>query len=131
MSSEGDECQVDLTVGDISDENFVNQFVGKAVNTFGRIDYAVNCAGVLGPALRTHETPTSVFDQINNVNYRGSWLVNKALFSHMKTQEPLEEHPLQKGSIVNIASQLGLVGRPAAGKPGSQVSNPKNPPLRC
>jgi hypothetical protein len=31
-------------------------------------------------------------------------------------QEPLEEHPKQRGSIVNIASQLGVVARPGAGE---------------
>jgi hypothetical protein len=34
----------------------------------------------------------------------------------MLKQEPMKEHPRQRGSIVNIASQLGIVARPGAGK---------------
>lgn len=100
----------------MSDEAFVKNWVGKIWSKFGRLDYVVNCAGVLGPSLKSHETPTSVFDHINNVNYKGTWLVNRAVLAQMKAQEPLAEHPLQRGSIVNIASQLGIVGRPAAGE---------------
>lgn len=107
--------------GDISDDNFVTKLVKEVVDEFGRIDYAVNCAGILGPALKSHETSVSLFDQINNVNYKGTWLVNRALFPRMKKQKALDEHPQQKGSIVNIASQLGIVGRPEAGKLDSRV----------
>jgi hypothetical protein len=35
---------------------------------------------------------------------------------NMLRQEPHEGHPKQRGSIVNIASQLGLVARPGAGE---------------
>lgn len=111
------QLKIDLTVGDISDEAFVKHFVEKVITTFGRIDYAVNCAGILGPSLKAHETPTALFDKINNVNYKGSWLVNRELLSLMRTQTPLEQHSLQRGAIVNIASQLGIVGRSEAGKP--------------
>jgi hypothetical protein len=34
----------------------------------------------------------------------------------MLKQEPMEEQPKQRGSIVNIASQLGIVARPGAGQ---------------
>ena len=34
----------------------------------------------------------------------------------MLKQEPLEEQSKERGSIVNIASQLGIVGRPGAGE---------------
>lgn len=86
------------------------------IERFGRLDYAVNCAGVLGDALRSSDTPTSLFDRINDVNYKGSWMVSRAALRHMVKQEVLPEHPGQRGSIVNIASQLGLVGRPEAGE---------------
>jgi NAD(P)-dependent dehydrogenase (short-subunit alcohol dehydrogenase family) len=66
-------------------------------------------------------TSTSLddFDKINNVNYRGCWLTSRAELKVMVEQEPLASHdskrPPQRGSIVNIASQLAIVGRPAAG----------------
>ncbi|KAK1980687.1 short-chain dehydrogenase [Colletotrichum cereale] len=100
--------------GDVSDEGFVNSFVQEAVEEFGRIDYSVSCAGILGESLRSHETSTAAFDLITNVNYKGSWLVSRAVLRYMLNQEPHEEHPGQRGAIVNIASQLGVVARPAA-----------------
>lgn len=103
------------TVGSVADETFVEDLVKSAIRRFGRVDYAVNCAGVLGDALRSSETPVSLFDRINDINYKGSWLVSKAVLGQMVKQEFLPEHPQQRGSVVNIASQLGLVGRPEAG----------------
>lgn len=102
--------------GDISDEDFVASFADEVAKTFSRLDYAVNCAGILGPSLRSHETSVDHFDRINRVNYRGSWLCSRAALRLMLKQEPLPEQPEQRGSIVNIASQLGVVARPGAGK---------------
>ncbi|KAF6809322.1 short-chain dehydrogenase reductase [Colletotrichum sojae] len=100
--------------GDISDEGFVNSLVAEVVKEFSRIDYLVSCAGILGESLRSHETSTAAFDLITNVNYKGSWLVSRAVLGQMLKQDPLEEHRGQRGSVVNIASQLGVVARPAA-----------------
>lgn len=108
--------------GNVAEERFVESLVLRAVQQFGRIDYVVNCAGILGDALRSSETPVSMFDRINDVNYKGSWLVSRAALGQMIKQEPLAEHPGQRGSIVNIASQLGLVGRPEAGELHSESS---------
>ncbi|PYH48758.1 SDR family NAD(P)-dependent oxidoreductase [Aspergillus saccharolyticus JOP 1030-1] len=107
-----------VQAGDISDESFVDSFIGAVVSEFGRLDYAVNCAGVLGDALRSTETSTEVFDRINNINYRGSWLCSRAELKQMIKQDPLPSHgparEPQRGAIVNIASQLGIVGQPGA-----------------
>jgi NAD(P)-dependent dehydrogenase (short-subunit alcohol dehydrogenase family) len=102
--------------GDISDEDFVSSLTSEVAKTFSRLDYAVNCAGILGASLRSHETSVDDFDRINRVNYRGSWLCSRAALRLMLKQQPLSEHPEQRGSIVNIASQLGIVARPAAGE---------------
>ncbi|GKT47534.1 2-(R)-hydroxypropyl-CoM dehydrogenase [Colletotrichum spaethianum] len=107
-------AQVLSREGDVSDESFVNYFVQDVAKQFGRIDYSVSCAGILGQSLRSHETSTAAFDLITNVNCKGSWLVSRAVLSHMLNQQPHEEHPSQRGAIVNIASQLGVVARPAA-----------------
>lgn len=109
-------AQVVSQEGDISDEGFVNSFVRDVAKTFSRIDYSVSCAGILGESLRSHETSTAAFDLITNVNYKGTWLASRAVINHMLRQKPHEEHPEQRGAIVNIASQLGVVARPAAGE---------------
>ncbi|EXJ93142.1 3-oxoacyl-[acyl-carrier protein] reductase [Capronia epimyces CBS 606.96] len=112
------DTQVLAVAGDVSDAEFVEKFTQLVVGTFGRIDYAVNCAGIMGNNQRSDETSIQDFDQINNVNYRGCWLCSRAQLKLMLQQEPLPAHdperPPQRGSIVNIASQLALVGRPCA-----------------
>jgi len=101
--------------GDIADETFVDALHDETISKFSRLDYAVNCAGILGgDTIKAVEMTTEAFDQLNNVNYRGSWLSCRAQLRNMLKQQPLEAHPKQKGSIVNIASQLGIVGRPGA-----------------
>jgi len=107
-------AQVHTSNGDVADEGFVKSFIKESVGTFGRIDYSVQCAGILGKGLRSHETSVSEFDIITNVNYRGTWLVTRDVVGHMIEQDPLLEHPKQRGAIVNIASQLGIVARPGA-----------------
>lgn len=92
----------------------------EVIDTFKRVDYAVNCAGVLGGGQRSTETTSETFDRINGVNYKGCWLCSRAELTHMLKQDPLPSHDLerepQRGSIVNVASQLGIVGRPEARK---------------
>jgi NAD(P)-dependent dehydrogenase (short-subunit alcohol dehydrogenase family) len=110
------EAQVLSKSGDISDETFVNSLSQEISDKFARVDYAVNCAGILGESLRSTETSVSAFDLINRVNYRGTWLSSRAALALMLKQPALPEHPQQTGAIVNIASQLGVVARPSAGK---------------
>jgi NAD(P)-dependent dehydrogenase (short-subunit alcohol dehydrogenase family) len=88
--------------------------VGDISQDFSRLDYAVNCAGILSESLRSTEMPVSMFDRITNINYRGSWLSSRAALSQMLRQQPLPEHPDLRGAVVNIASQLGIVARPGA-----------------
>ncbi|OJD36138.1 short-chain dehydrogenase reductase family [Diplodia corticola] len=104
--------------GDISDEKFVDRFISKAAGQYGRIDYCVNSAGILSRNESSTEMSAQDFDAVNNVNYRGCWLTSRAQLKVMLKQEPLPSHDHdrapQRGSIVNIASQLGLVARPKA-----------------
>ncbi|TQV97547.1 hypothetical protein V2A60_006702 [Cordyceps javanica] len=100
--------------GDISDDSFVQLLIDDTIQKFQRVDYLVQCAGVLGKPQRSHETSVHDFDRINNVNYRGAWLVSRQALAHMVKQEPLPEHPKQRAAIVHIASQLGIVAKPGA-----------------
>ncbi|CAF3448087.1 unnamed protein product [Fusarium graminearum] len=102
---------------DISKENDIENLYDTTIEKFGRVDYVVNGAGVLSNNKRSHESTIEEFDLINNVNYRGCWLSSRAAIRQMLKQEPLPTHdgrPGSRGSIINIASQLGVVGRPAA-----------------
>jgi NAD(P)-dependent dehydrogenase (short-subunit alcohol dehydrogenase family) len=110
-------AQVFSRAGDIADEKFVDSFNDETFLEFSRLDYAVNCAGILGGnTIKAVEMTTDAFDRVNDINYKGSWLSCRAQLRNMLKQQPLEDHPKQRGSIVNIASQLGVVARPGAGE---------------
>ncbi|KAL2415614.1 hypothetical protein ABEF95_004490 [Exophiala dermatitidis] len=101
--------------GDISLESFVDSFVAEVVQQFHRVDYVVYCAGIIGSSSDTINITTDEFDTVNGVNYRGCWLLSRAVLKVMVKQEPPPGHASdrrpQRGSIVNVASQLALVGR--------------------
>lgn len=90
--------------------------MSETAKSFGRVDYAVNCAGILGNDARSTETSVRSYDAVMDVNCKGVWLSARAAMGQMLKQEPLAEHPGQRGAVVNIASQLGIVARPGAGK---------------
>ncbi|KAF2017927.1 short-chain dehydrogenase/reductase-like protein SDR [Aaosphaeria arxii CBS 175.79] len=109
------DVEVFLKHGDVADEGFVDSFFDSVFENFSRLDYAVNCAGILGgDMIKAVEMTMDQFDRLNNINYRGSWLCCRAQLRNMLKQEPLPESAVQRGSIVNIASQLGIVARPGA-----------------
>lgn len=59
------------------------------------------------------------FDHIVNVDYRGSWLCSREELKIMVNQEPLPTTKGRQGNrgvVVNVASQLGIVARPQARK---------------
>ena len=59
---------------DISDPQSVENTFAKVVQDVGRIDYAVNCAGINSNWKSSDETDPITFERINRVNYMGCWL---------------------------------------------------------
>ncbi|KAI1095254.1 NAD(P)-binding protein [Rostrohypoxylon terebratum] len=107
-------AQVLARDGDITSESFVRSFAADLLTRFSRLDYSVHCAGILGASLRTHETSLDDYERVAGVNWKGVWLASRAALAQMLVQEPLDAHPGQRGALVNIASQLGIVARPTA-----------------
>lgn len=123
-------AQVFHRAGDVADESFVDEFNDEVFTKFKRLDYGVNCAGVLGgDVIKAVDMTTEHFDRLNAINYKGSWLSCRAQLRNMLKQKPLDQHPRQRGSIVNIASQLGIVARPGAGKSSHSSFDMLNPGL--
>jgi NAD(P)-dependent dehydrogenase (short-subunit alcohol dehydrogenase family) len=91
---------------DVTDEKDVQRAAGFAAGQTGRLDFAVNSAGVSGgDDLRPlADYSTGQFDRMIAVDLRGTFLSMKYELRHMT--------PFHKGSIVNIASGAGLVGVP-------------------
>lgn len=69
----------------------------------------------MGRMAPSHKLDVADFDDVTTINYRGLWIAQRAEISHMLKQEPLATHdgrPGNRGAVVNIASNLGLVSRP-------------------
>jgi NAD(P)-dependent dehydrogenase (short-subunit alcohol dehydrogenase family) len=106
---------VRFVAADVAEDGALEKVVAEAVRAFGRLDCAVNCAGVGGGHASTHEYPVETWDRIVAVNLRGTWLSMRAEIPAMLAGG--------KGAIVNVASTLGLRGSPfgspySAGKHG-------------
>ena len=91
--------------GDVSKNSDAEAMVKDTVETYGRLDVVVNCAGVVaGKALPKGASPEEVWDRVMDVNLKGTYLVT---WHAVRTMEQSGG-----GSIINIASINGLVGYP-------------------
>lgn len=91
-------CSVLIKQTDISKPSEVVVLLEASIEQFGRIDYAVNAAGILGVPKRSHEMEVEEFDQMLAVNYRGCWLCSREELKYMVKQEPLESHTGRPGN---------------------------------
>ena len=87
---------------DISKAQDSENSVIQAVKKFGKLDIAVNNAGVGGPQHPVGEYPVEGWDKVIAINLSG-------VFYGMRYQIP-EMLKNGKGSIINVASILGSVG---------------------
>ena len=90
------------TVCDVSNEEQVSAAVQTAVDSYGRLDFAFNNAGIIDPPLETADVTAANFDRVNAVNSRGVWACMKHELRQMRQQG--------SGAIVNCSSLSGLVG---------------------
>jgi NAD(P)-dependent dehydrogenase (short-subunit alcohol dehydrogenase family) len=88
---------------DVSDEAGVIDTVGQAASALGRISVLCNVAGI-GAFSHTADMPLDLWQKILAVNLTGTFLMARAVLPQM-----LEA---KDGSIVNVASNAGLMGSP-------------------
>jgi NAD(P)-dependent dehydrogenase (short-subunit alcohol dehydrogenase family) len=88
----------------VEHEDQAAAMVGRAIDTFGRLDMAYNNAGIVGPMGDMTTETAAGFDEVNAVNLRGIWACMKHELLHMRQQG--------SGAIVNCSSLGGLVGLP-------------------
>ena len=86
---------------DVSDADDVESMVDAVETAFGTIDVLVNNAGILTQS-RLEEMPIDMWDETIAVDLRGTFLPTRFALPGM-----LESGG---GSIINVASQLGIVG---------------------
>jgi NAD(P)-dependent dehydrogenase (short-subunit alcohol dehydrogenase family) len=91
---------------DVTDEDSVVAMVGEAVARFGRVDGAVNAAGVAGGGA-VHQVDPEEWHRVVDVNLFGTYLVARHVLAQMVDQEPIDG---VRGSVVTIASIEGLEG---------------------
>jgi NAD(P)-dependent dehydrogenase (short-subunit alcohol dehydrogenase family) len=89
---------------DVANENDVRSLVERTVETYGRLDYAFNNAGIEQTMAPLTEQTVEEFDQIININVRGVWL-------SMKYEIPVMLKS-GGGAIVNNSSVAGIMGFP-------------------
>jgi NAD(P)-dependent dehydrogenase (short-subunit alcohol dehydrogenase family) len=86
---------------DIASQEQTEAMAAAAINAFGKIDILINSAGIniRGPI---DEVTPADFNKVMEVNVNGTWLCCRAVTRYMKENG--------SGSIINLASTLGLVG---------------------
>jgi len=87
---------------DVAREADWAEAVSLAVDRFGALNVLVNNAGVSAGLGRVEETSAEAWDRVMEINAKGVFLGTKAAIPAMRRAGG--------GSIINISSQLGLVG---------------------
>ncbi|KAL4722725.1 hypothetical protein ACLX1H_010608 [Fusarium chlamydosporum] len=101
IKSIADDAEIHLFEADNLDADQVIKNMSLVIAQFGRIDYAVNCAGMLrlpyanladssgiyGPTKPSHTVTPAEFDQVMHTNFRGLWLCAREELNYMSTQD--------------------------------------------
>ena len=110
-AQDGEEAAIEITnkygvkaitfSADVANLEAMNTMAKKAHEAFGSIDVLINSAGINIRGAIDELTPED-FSKVMNINVTGTWNACRAVTPYMKDQK--------KGSIINLASTLGLVG---------------------
>ncbi len=99
--------ETEATVADVADLDAAAGAVRRCVERFGRLDAALNNAGVAGPYLPLDQYPPEDFRRVLQVDLFGVWHCMRAEIAQMRRQGT--------GAIVNISSMLGSAAMPDNG----------------
>lgn len=91
---------------DVSNSKSVEKMVAHAIETFGRLDYCVNSAGIEGTFGSVIDLAEEDWDKVMNINLKGTFLC-------MKYQAKAMIKAGNGGSIVNIGSVNSFLGFPS------------------
>ena len=91
--------------GDVTSRQDTEGIAEAARESFGRLDVLVNCAGITTRDVEDVADPDERWQRVMDVNLKGTMLMCRAAVEVMRSVG-------EGGSIVNIASIMGLVGYP-------------------
>jgi len=90
---------------DISNKDEIKEMAKQVFENFSRLDILINNAGIGTFSYGKLSTLSEkVWDEVMNVNLRGTWLVTKELVKRMKKQELVGEI---RGKIIIVSSLAG------------------------
>jgi NAD(P)-dependent dehydrogenase (short-subunit alcohol dehydrogenase family) len=89
---------------DISEHTHVARFAAETLGHFKKVDVLINNASILGPRVPFHEYPLVAWREVVEVNINGLFHICKAFLPSMINR--------RYGSIINLSSGVGSVGKP-------------------
>ncbi len=104
-----DGAVVECLAGDVSRWETAQGLVARAVDVFGRLDVAINNAGVGGLLKKLPGIEVAEAERVLAVNLMGVFLAMKAQIPVMEAQFAAGG---RGGAILNVASVAGVVGAP-------------------
>ncbi|MGD9738388.1 MAG: SDR family NAD(P)-dependent oxidoreductase [Bauldia sp.] len=93
---------------DVTERLDIHNLLAAALDSFGRIDSLVNCAGI-DPTRPFLEMTEEEFDAVLRVNLKGQFLAGQAVARHLVQRVESGGAP---GAIVNLASVDAIIARP-------------------
>ena len=103
LAAKETEGQVLPIVGDLTNDNDLDNLVSKTLNAFGKIDIVVNNGGIFTGS-PIHETNDKDWDTIMNTNIRSAFQLTKKVLPHMMERKT--------GVFIHISSIAGLIAIP-------------------
>lgn len=87
---------------DVTDSASLDRMLAQTLERFGRLDYLVNNAGILGPIKPVWECSDEDVDRVYGLNVRAVFACTRTVLRHLMEQ--------RSGAIVTIASVAGKDG---------------------
>jgi NAD(P)-dependent dehydrogenase (short-subunit alcohol dehydrogenase family) len=90
-------------IGDVGDPAQAKTIVQATLEQFGKLDVLVNNASFLGPRVPVSDYPVLAWEDVVRINLTGSFLMIQEALKIMI--------PQRRGSIINVSSGVGRVGK--------------------
>jgi NAD(P)-dependent dehydrogenase (short-subunit alcohol dehydrogenase family) len=87
---------------DVSSGLSVESAINSVLKTCGRIDAVHNNAGIASPSKPLHETDEEEWDRLQRINLKSVYWTTRYAFEALRAS---------KGTILNTASMVGLIGQ--------------------